>query len=213
MRFLCFHGEGTNSKFVEGCMPMPMWPDIREAADADDGFFGYFTSGASYTTAARQLDAYLAAEGPFDGVLAFSMGAAFVSTYIANAYMYHDRAGHEYAGEHQQRPEAARAFKCAVFLSPVGGVFAEAAPGGQGDEGWLLDADVDGEVIPIPTANIWGSNDRLCNAEAVSRLCASGVREVYVHEGVHEVPGARMPDAVKASVRVIRRVVATASRQ
>jgi surfactin synthase thioesterase subunit len=71
--------------------------------------------------------------------------------------------------------------------------------------------DVEGEVICIPTAIIYGRNDTTINGEIVSSLCASNKKEIYVHDGGHEILGARMNSAVKACVQIIRRVISMAT--
>ncbi|KAI1440806.1 hypothetical protein F5Y02DRAFT_401669 [Annulohypoxylon stygium] len=66
-------------------------------------------------------------------------------------------------------------------------------------------------MIQIPTAHIWGQDD-ISSAKAanLSDICSSHTRQVYVHPGGHEVPGAKMNVAVKSSIRIIRRIISLA---
>lgn len=179
-------------------MPTPMSPDISEVAKSDDNFFAYYTSVETYIKAIADLESYVAAEGPFDAILAFSAGASLAATYLAHVT--------------KQKSDVERSnsvFKCAIFFSTVFGVFsADMSPG---EEARQLTPDVDGELIRIPTAHIWGSRDSICKAQAVIDLCPSNSRQIHTHQGGHEIPGVRSPETVKACVHVIRRVITMAT--
>ena len=140
------------------------------------------------------LSAYIATDGPFDGVMAFSQGAG-----LAASLMLRDL---------QQTPQTHEAplFKCAIFFS--GGVPADPVALSRG-EMRLLDAATDGSPLRLPTAHIWGRNDAEYPTfgPVLSGLCSPNEREVVVHDGEHEVPGSRDRDAVNASVRAVRRTV------
>ncbi|KAK0667280.1 serine hydrolase FSH [Cercophora samala] len=216
MRFLCLHGLGTNSQifetqtaairydladkhsydFVEGTIPCKMAPEFETVASPTDKFFCYADLDDLETclTALAQLDTYIQEEGPFDGLMAFSQGATIAATYIADKF----------------RKNEPSPFKFAVFFS-AGGVFdvdrlrkGEVSP---------LTPDKVGELIRIPTAHIWGVNDATVDSGSVSAVCETGKREVYVHDGGHEIPAVRSPAQVKACVRVLRRVISMASDQ
>ncbi|KAI1759002.1 serine hydrolase FSH [Hypoxylon sp. FL1150] len=219
MRFLCLHGSGTNSKifetqtaairyslgdghtyeFVEGTMPAAAAPEIKELVSPTDELFSYINleNMESCVSALANLDSYIATEGPFDAVLAFSQGAMIAASYIT--------------WKLRQNPALERkspTFKCAVFFSAWSAYDPDALWKGKLR---VLTPSVDGEIIHIPTAHIWGRNDKVSiKASDVSGLCAAGTRQVHVHEGGHEVPGARMSHAVKSSVRIIRRVISSA---
>jgi hypothetical protein len=68
---------------------------------------------------------------------------------------------------------------------------------------------MDGELIQIPTAHIWGQSDSLWSkgSEALSRVCMANGRAIYVHEGRHEVPGPRLGNSVAETVKILRRTV------
>jgi hypothetical protein len=176
---------------------------LQAVASPDDGFFGYdFDELSTATKALDQLDAYVAAaEEPFDGILAFSQGAALAATWLSRTAL---RVG---GGREVTNLVGIR---CAVFFSSAGAYDSVLLDTGKAR---LLTAEVDGEVIPIPTAHIWGKQDETLDAASVAGVCAAAKREVYVHEGGHEIPSVRMPGAVKATVRVMRRVIAQANYQ
>ncbi|GAB1316524.1 Family of serine hydrolases 3 [Madurella fahalii] len=214
MRFLCLHGLGTNAQifetqtaalryelgdshtyeFVEGTIPTPMAPEFAHVASPTDDFFAYadFDDLTSCVKALNQLENYIASEGPFDGLLAFSQGATISATYLA----------------HAQMRGVAVPFKCAIFFS-AGGVF-DADLLAKGEVSMLTPESV-GEVIRIPTAHIWGLNDSTVNSAAVAAVCAGEKRQVFTHDGAHEIPGVRSPADVKSSVRIMRRVISMAS--
>jgi hypothetical protein len=95
--------------------------------------------------------------------------------------------------------------KCAIFFS--------AGVPRDPETGRLMDAAVDGEVIDVPTAHIWGKNDNLYPSfgPVLSLLCKANMREIYVHGGGHIVPGARDMEAVKNCVSVIRKTTELAT--
>jgi hypothetical protein len=72
----------------------------------------------------------------------------------------------------------------------------------------FLEADPD-DLIKIPTAHIWGANDKLWRetSESVSRMCAAKKRSVFVHDGGHEIPGGRDKSSILGAVHVIRRAI------
>lgn len=173
-----------------------MFPELREVTSSTDEFFSYadIEDVESCLKALELLDSYVIAEGPFDGVLAFSQGAIIAASYLARRRQL---------GQLSKKSDLP--FKCAIFFS------APAVYRIENGQLRPMTRDADGEMINIPTAHIWGSNDTTINGQAISDLCASETREIYVHEGGHEVPGARMNSAVKSSVQIIRRVISMTS--
>lgn len=184
-------------EFVEGTYSTDPAPEIRGATSTADEFFSYvdIQDISSWAKALDQLEEYLAVEGPFDGVFAFSQGAQLAATYIVH--------------KTRQSPQSNPIFKCAVFFSA--GMAYDPDQLQQKTDRPLSHA-VDGEVIRIPTAHIWGCNDS-SSGEQVSGICASECKEIYVHDGGHEIPGARMSVAVRSIVRAIRRVVSLATNE
>lgn len=98
-----------------------------------------------------------------------------------------------------------RPFSCAVFFSGDVPVAYDALICGEIREMELLTG---WEIISIPTANIWGSQDALWpgRALALSEMCSS-VRTVYIHDGGHHVPGSKSMAAVTGVVHAIRKTI------
>ncbi|MCJ1263261.1 hypothetical protein MMC22_003131 [Lobaria immixta] len=179
--------------FVEGTLIVPIASEIKAFYPDADTYFSYFDlqSTASMRTALAQLTTYIALEGPYDGVLAYSHGAVFAATYMIQQAQLH--------------PMSPPPFKCAIFLS--GGIPADHL-GLERDELRLLDPK-DGKPLKLPTAHIWGANDELYpgTSAILSDLCDEKMRWVFVHEEGHDVPSARAKDAILGAARVIRRMV------
>ncbi|MCJ1293425.1 hypothetical protein MMC34_004980 [Xylographa carneopallida] len=176
-----------------------MQTEIQSLFSPNDEFFGYFDPGRPSTcqTALAQLERYVAYSGPFDGVLAFSQGAALASTLIVHLSQL-DPAGQTLAP----------VFKVAVFIA--GGVPVDPDLLIHRGELRQLSGSVDGCLISIPTANIYGRNDTLWpgSSEQLSELCDEKAKAVLVHDGGHEVPGSgTSKDALISTVKVIRRAV------
>ncbi|TAQ90859.1 hypothetical protein B7494_g787 [Chlorociboria aeruginascens] len=208
MRFLCLHGKGTNNKifemqtasirfelgdhhtfeFLEGVLQCPLDEDLRAFSAVDnDQYFAYFKddSPTSCALAVDQLRAFIEAEGPYDGVFAFSQGATIAATLLS------------------QRTNSELPFKCAVFFSGLSAPDYDALKKG---EIRMLD---EAGILKLPTAHIWGKKDLLWSgsSERLSHLCDSGCRNVYLHEGSHEIPGPKLSGSVNETVKVIRRAI------
>lgn len=178
-----------------------MWPlEIESIFSPEEKFFAYYDprDAASIQMALEDLGEYIASEGPFDAVLAFSMGAGLAASYIS----------------HQSKDPNAHfqsVFKCAVFIS--GGESYDYAAASRG-EIRKLDASVDGEIIKIPTASIWGSNDTLWpnSGKHLVKMCERQTRTEYVHPGGHEVPGASRStrETIPGTVQAIRAAIEAA---
>lgn len=145
------------------------------------------------------LEDYIATEGPFDAVMAFSQGAGLAATLMIRKLLQEPA---------QQRINPL--FKCAIFFS--GGIPGDPAALGK-NELRPLSYDTDGEVIGVPTAHIWGSNDQQYPTfgPVLSQLCKREMRTVFIHQGGHEIPGSSSKDAVTATVHAIRRTIAKAT--
>ena len=124
--------------------------------------------------------------------MAFSQGAILATTLIL-------RRSWQDCKEHYADP----IFKCAIFLC-----------GGQPrdplallrNEFRVLDYATDGEVIHMPTANIWGASDpeNPTYGLPLSRLCSARLRTSFIHSEGHEVPGSRNQDAMSGMLGCIR---------
>ncbi|KAK2783828.1 hypothetical protein FQN52_009475 [Onygenales sp. PD_12] len=215
MRLLCLHGLGTNSQifkvqtaairyelgeshdydFVEGCVPWSTAPEIKplHPTPSPPSTFTYYnpTSPPSIHRALSDLHTYLETEGPFDGLLGFSIGASLAASFIAH------------------KPAAELPIKCAILLSPAPLVDPLTLDQGRGSIRFL-DPLVDGEVIEIPTAVVWGGEDGVLGGyggAGVVGLCKGGKGVEYVHAGGHEVPGSGGVAGLNGAVKMIRRVI------
>ncbi len=166
---------------------------ITTFVSTSDEFFSYFEpkSIASYTLALSELTSYIATEGPFDGVMAFSQGAGLAASFIIHC------------NQNKQR----QPFKVAVLFS--GGVPAIVSH----DNICMLDGENEGVLLDLPTAHIWGRNDREYPTfgPLLSELCKREVRRVVVWDGGHEIPGLRDKGAVGEAVRAIKETIRRAS--
>lgn len=150
---------------------------------------------SSICKATEDLKSYIAADGPFDGVIGYSQGAAIAATLLLQ--------------EHAARPSQPQSlFRCAIFLS--GGVPFDPAAMGRG-ECRHLDPTADGEPIPIPTANIWGMNDvNFPNTSPkLSKLCKAECRTEVIHQGGHEIP-AMKGEILTNIVHAVKETIAAA---
>jgi pimeloyl-ACP methyl ester carboxylesterase len=158
-----------------------------------DQYFSYFdrSSAASCLAAVNNLERYIAVQGPFDGVIAFSQGCALASTLLVRL---------------ARTAGSAVPFKVAIFFS--GGVPADPDLLDRGMITPLDYADV-GEVIKIPTAHIWGSKDRGESdwPPMLRDLCSKEARAEFKHSGGHEVPGSKDRAAVTGVIRAARRAI------
>lgn len=155
-------------------------------------------TASSCTAALDDLEDYIAAEGPFDAVMAFSQGAGLAAMLMVRKL--------------QQEPMQQRLnplFKCAIFFS---GGFPGDPAALRKNELRPLSYDTDEEVIHLPTAHIWGANDQQYPTfgPVLSQLCKHETRMVFMHQGGHEIPGTSSKEAVTATVHAIRRTVAKA---
>ena len=147
------------------------------------------------------MGAYIDAEGPFDGVLAFSQGAALAAMHIVR-------------NTSQRIPRAAAAsgpvsrFKCAILIS-CGSVYDLNLLYEHG-EMRALTSDQDGQLIKIPTVHVWGESDYLRNqSRGVSELCQADLRAVFIHAGGHEVPRSDEQGALAGMRKVVKRGIVT----
>lgn len=143
-----------------------------------------------------QLSQYIVEEGPFDGVIAFSQGAALVSAYLI-----------QISNQQKFRPKP---FRCAIFLSGARPYDPQALAEGRVE---YFEPKGTQSTIVLPTTHIWGSRDASFReqSEALSALCDEGQREVYIHGQGHEIPGSRAHDDLQGCVRAIRRTIEKAT--
>jgi hypothetical protein len=173
--------------------------DLKDMLTGNDQVFSYLQADdpVSALASVLDLDAYIDAEGPFDGIIAFSQAVSIVGTWL----IYRQR---------RHLPSV----RCCIFMS--GGAMAL-----NPDllmEGLMVPLPIDKakEIISIPTVHIYGALDpHAPAAKEFSGLCRASVRTVYVHPGHHEVPGSgsksSSKEVVNLSVNAIRRVISLAS--
>ncbi|CZR69184.1 uncharacterized protein PAC_19084 [Phialocephala subalpina] len=216
MHILCLHGMGTNNQvfeiqtaalryelgdqhtyeFVEGTIPCPIAPEISSLFNPDDSYYSYFDPNSvnSALEALRQLEEYIIAEGPFDGVLAFSQGAGLVAMHII------------YQSLQNPRRNPVPPFKFAIFLSSIPVYDLRGVENGTGIR--KLDPALDGHLIRIPTTHIWGEHEvHKADGELLESLCEQKMTATFVHDGGHEVPGLSGKSAVTGTVKAMRRSI------
>ncbi|KAI4246436.1 MAG: hypothetical protein LQ352_006395 [Teloschistes flavicans] len=161
-------------------------------------YYAYFVTEIkdSLRQALDDLDAYIAEEGPFDGVLSFSHGA-----FLAAAHLIR---------QSEKGGSDTPSFKCAIFIAcPDLYDFSAFMERGEIRR---LNAKSDGHPIQIPTVHIWGENDGVHEeSRNVSELCEESVATVFVHEGSHEVPKSSGKSMLAGSVKAIRRGITLAA--
>lgn len=178
------------------------------ATSSSPSFFRYVDEGSasSYVKALSDLASYIAAAGPFDGVMAFSEGAAVAAGLLI---------------QHIHQPRGSTPpFRFAIFFS--GGIPADPGPlnlaandfSAKNEDGNMssraerpMDFEHDGEVIDVPSAHIWGSSDDIYPdfGPVLCKLCTKDQRSVFVHRGGHEIP--RSGDEVKKAVKIIEKTI------
>ncbi|KAL8724485.1 MAG: hypothetical protein Q9166_007919 [cf. Caloplaca sp. 2 TL-2023] len=211
-------GKSYTYDFIEGTVPQSIAPGIilsailrrfrsRIPIDFPKGVVGLVADTTKTFTyidkespenaleVLADLRTQIASEGPYDGVLAFSEGAALAAMALIQGTTH--------------SPNEVPHFRVAIFFS--GGI--PACPAAlECGEARLLDPAVDGIKISIPTAHIWGKNDmEYPNFGPVLReLCDQKEQSVFVHDGGHEIPsGANSPGLIGA-VKCIKRVLTKA---
>jgi hypothetical protein len=146
--------------------------------------------------AMENLERYIAAEGPYDGIMGFSQGAN-----IALGWMIKKQREAK-GSKPKQLP-----FKFGVFFSNPWGVY-DANALADGQLVYLDHGTIEG-LLDLPTAHIWGSADKgQALAQMISTACVVGKRSVFVHDRGHEIP--RKTDTVISMAKTINRVMARA---
>ncbi|TGO63083.1 hypothetical protein BCON_0015g00110 [Botryotinia convoluta] len=170
--------------------------EMKSFYDSSDQYFAYFspTSHESVESALANLSKFLDLEGPYDGVLAFSHGASFISTYIIQQLLAH--------------PAAPLPFKCAVFFSATSPIDPRVLDMHQEVKA-LRGPENDLRLINIPTAHIWDTDDSvsLGASQELWNLCEDDKRWRFLHGEGHEIPNSRDREAVFEITKVIRRAV------
>lgn len=175
-------------------------PEIRTLFPATDKYYSYFNDDPeSCTQAVSDLASYVDVEGPFDGIFCFSTGASLGATLLI-----------QYANSDNERSLSHPPFKLAVFFSGL----EPADPKLLAEKGERkLIKPSEEPLIRIPTAHIWGINDRKWSksSQNLSEICEKNSRNVFVHEGAHEIPGAKDRTGLMGAVHAIWRTIEISS--
>lgn len=184
---------------------------MQDLVAPDDEFLMYVDDTAeTRRQVLTDMDEFLAMETePFDGLLAFSLGAGCGASYLMHKMQ-------------QGTPNNRLPFRFAVFFCGAPALFggpilerivapemdSEAIGSDKAREG---ESEVPSGMIEIPTTHIWGRNDTLWGyGPELSRCCKAENREIVVHDGGHEIPGARDPVTLARCLRAIKRTIARA---
>lgn len=177
---------------------------IENVVTSDEMCFAYYKPycAESFDEAVAALERYIATDGPFDGVVAFSQGASLAMALLVD--------------ESQRQRSGLR---CGIFLCgrlPFvdAGRPRSASPSGYSHPPTTCTPAGSTETTPsidMPTAHIWGAKDEVEPGQglALYELCRSGPgRHGYMHGGGHEVPSARNKEDLVESANTIRRMLA-----
>ncbi|KAH8702537.1 serine hydrolase-domain-containing protein [Talaromyces proteolyticus] len=173
--------------------------ELEALADPSCQHYAYYdlNSTVSFIAALDSLEAYIEAEGPFDGVMAYSQGAGLVAMLLVRRQYL--------------KPLEAPLFRCAILFSPVQ-VYDPVAYLERG-EAVVLDRVASGmSAIPIPIVIIYGEVDERKNeCLGLQGICDPNLLSVFVHEGGHEVPGMGVKgEALRETVKMARRGITRA---
>ncbi|KAL4904626.1 hypothetical protein BDW74DRAFT_178721 [Aspergillus multicolor] len=221
MRFLCLHGASTSGEifeiqsgglvqalesqghsfhFVNGRLNAECEPELQGIVPPP--FYSHYprdvNPGTDLAAAIQYTLRTMEREGPFDGVMGFSQGAALAYSLLENHVA-------------TKGPDAEPLFKVAVFicagtpyaLDGSGPVELESLRGVDGGREYK---------VRIPTAHIVGKQDRLYEQGLkLFGLCEPGMAEVYDHGGKHMIPfDAANNDAM---VGIIERAIGRVKRE
>ncbi|RAH70042.1 uncharacterized protein BO66DRAFT_94168 [Aspergillus aculeatinus CBS 121060] len=214
MRFLCLHGQGSNARifqqqtaalryelgddhsydFVNGAVAWETDRDLDQFVMGEEQTFAHCDPDGpeSCLQALEHLERYIAAEGPYDGIMGFSQGANVALSWLLKL----------------QREARPLPFRFGVFFSNPWAVYDyQELVGGRIVP---LQRDACAGMLDLPTAHIWGSADKNAPAsEAITAACVEGKRSVWVHNKGHEIPV--NTDAVIAMGKTITRALVRAS--
>ncbi|KAI9736148.1 MAG: hypothetical protein M1834_001032 [Cirrosporium novae-zelandiae] len=215
MKFLCLHGAGTSAKvfeiqtaalrlelardglstfeFLDGefsSRPAPGIGDLFEGPYYSFYPFLYKTDGLPRETVAEAhalVQEVIEDEGPFDGIIGFSQGAALAASILIH-----------HAQEHPLDPPYAL-FRCAIFICgsrPFNYEGTRVFDPKEGHKG----------LIRIPTTHIVGAKDGyLCEGKALYELCDKANATLVMHSEGHMIPAdikttRMLADAVRLSM-------------
>ena len=170
-------------------------PELASLSNQSDQHYSYYDdkSNDSFIAALDSLEAYVEAEGPFDGVMAYSQGAGLVAMLLVRRQCL--------------CPDITPLFRCAILFSP-GNVFDPLAYLETGEVKVLDRVPAGRSALSIPVVIIYGEEDEMGDGSSqFAALCNPDLLSVYVHEGGHEVPGLGANKGLQEAVKTARRGV------
>ncbi|KAF1976975.1 hypothetical protein BU23DRAFT_453679 [Bimuria novae-zelandiae CBS 107.79] len=206
MRFLCLHGLGTNSKVrqTQNSTTVHWTAALRNELGPDHTFefvegSYYHPDARSYMRAFQLLEAYIDANGPFDGIFGFSQGAGISLMYLIRHTHLH--------------PDTPLPFKLAILFSRIG--VRDVGRWVKTGEAVPLSSMPPGlDKLKLPVASIWGKDDwptAKLEAATTEALVSEGFVWSFVHAGGHETPCPRIEGSVAGAAKVIKRAIAQSS--
>lgn len=157
-----------------------------------DEFFGYVSHNVNQDQelCGALVDA-VESDGPFDGLMGFSEGGTVAAMMLIEDLRHQSLGG----------------IKCAVFFSAALPWDPDALRAGTAKH---VDPAMDGCLLTIPTAHLWSrtiSSEDIRIHESLANLCEPSLREIYLHDLGHDVPGFKSEDGLHGALRAIERTV------
>lgn len=101
-------------------------------------------------------------------------------------------------------------FKCAIFFSAGPPPDPDAVRSGIIRH---VDPVTDGVVLEIPTAHIWSDIVEIDSVRAhrpLAQLCDEELRQEFIHDLGHDVPGSKLTRGLEGALRAIEHTIETA---
>jgi hypothetical protein len=145
-----------------------------------------------YRQAYHDFRTFIQIKGPFDGLLGFSEGASVAATILI---------------EDARRQCASLKIRCAIFFCGVSPLDLDFDGTNGGIR--LLEPATDGVLLHIPTAHIWCDDSEWPTilGKDLATLCDASMSEHVVHKLGHNIPGSRSEQALRDTVRAVRRTI------
>ncbi|KAM0794148.1 hypothetical protein BDR22DRAFT_815671, partial [Usnea florida] len=183
-------GQDHTFEIVEGVVPYSLFPGIEGLSSTEEQSFAYYKphSGPSFRKAIYDLQTYIVAQGPFDGIIVFPQVTLLAATMLLEL---------QDCSANGKGPRL-QLLSCEVFFS--------------GRLPYIDDGNTEVQLVIFitnPIARIWGASDDLepGHSQALTRLCSADDMVTFVHQGGHEIPGSGSPEALSGSVQGMRRVL------
>ncbi|KAI1094618.1 serine hydrolase FSH [Rostrohypoxylon terebratum] len=211
MRFICLHGMGTSAEifetqtdplrqalgknhdfeFYEGEHDVPPATGIHEVFKRDvyKAWYDPCLGASTHRKAIELLSEIVDEDGPFDGCIGFSQGAALLASYLL---------AHQALNPFSPPPFRLAIFICgssALSVSEVDGLWSRINP---------RDLEAKNKRIKIPTVHIYGRKDPAYQESLnLKDMCDPRMRLEYAHSSGHDIP--RGIAVTKDMARVIQK--------